>query len=306
MRWFLALLLLAGAVAARADDYLHLQSHGLDRQYVLSVPAQPRSEPIPLIVVLHGGIGTGRRMQRALGFDAYVDKLGVAVAYPDAYTEPGKGKTTRWNDGRETLASTRLGVDDVAFLRDLVKDVGQRVRIDPARVFVTGPSNGGMMTYRAACEAADVFTAAAPVIGSIPLKLADRCKPSRPISLLAINGTADPYVPFAGGTVCANVSELVCERGDVIPPSKSVEFFARRDGCASEPKHETLPAAQARDPGVEKLSYDCKDARVEALWIQGGGHNWPPNSGQIGTRTGAGTRNLDATAAIVAFFLSSR
>jgi len=308
MRAFLLALslLLAGIGPALADDdYIKMSSNGLQRQYILVTPSGRKSEPVPLIVVLHGTVGTGRKMQTGLGFDKYVDRVGFAVAYPDAYIEPGQRKTTRWNDGRGTLVSSRLNVDDVAFFRDMVKDIGQRIAIDRSRIFVTGPSNGGMMTFRAACEGADLFAGAAPVIGNIARPIADRCQPSRPISLLAINGTEDPFVPFGGGTVCKGIRKFFCEGGEVISNLDSLAVFARRAGCAAKPEQQVLAAKVAGDPPVEKVTFShCRDGhKVAAYWIRGGGHNWPPLAGQLGDKNGPPTRNLDATQTIIEFFL---
>lgn len=305
------LLWLAAAVAEAADDgYVTMRSHGLERRYILVAPSVVPAQGVPLIVVLHGTVGNGLKMQQGLGFDAYVQPRGVAIAYPDAYIAPRsrRDRTTRWNDGRGTLESSRLGVDDVAFLRDLVDDIDRRLRLDRRRLFVTGPSNGGIMAYRAACEAADLFAAAAPVIGNIASPIYDSCRPARPISLLAINGTADPFVPFDGGEVCSTIGRFFCERGDVVSSLRSVSLFARRGECAAQPVQRALAARVSGDPEVTRVDFGpCRSGvQVAALWVQGGGHNWPPHAGQLGDRNGPGTRNLDATREIVDFFLALR
>src|SRR4249920_2969927 len=112
----LALLLDLVAVfpALARDDYIKMTSNGLERQYILVTPSAPKSQPLPLIVVLHGTVGTGSKMEEGLGFDRFASSHGVAIAYPDAYIEPGSRKTARWNDGRGTLESSRLKIDDVA------------------------------------------------------------------------------------------------------------------------------------------------------------------------------------------------
>lgn len=305
----LLLMALSVAAAHAAAPYTKMMSGGLERQYVLVTPSLASTQAVPLIVVLHGTVGTGKKMQEGLNFDKYVNSHGFAVAYPDAYIEPGgRAKTTRWNDGRGTLASSKLGVDDVQFLRDMVRDIGTRTRLDMARIYVTGPSNGGIMSYRVACEAADLFAAAAPVIGNVARPIADRCKPVRPISVLALNGTADPFVPFDGGTVCSGVGKFFCEGGEVISSTDSLDIFARGAGCAAKPRQTRLPPRVTEDPRVDRLSYEgCRDGKtVGAYWVQGGGHNWPPNAGQLGKRNGPATRNLDATKVIVEFFMGNR
>jgi len=136
---------------------------GLERSYILHVPPAA-NQPLPLIIVLHGTYGTGRKMEFGLGFDPYADQRGFYVAYPNAYQEPGESQTAHWNDGRGTLESSYAGIDDVKFIVSMVDDIGGQVPLDKRRVFVTGASNGGMMTYRLGCETSRVFAGITPVI----------------------------------------------------------------------------------------------------------------------------------------------
>jgi polyhydroxybutyrate depolymerase len=293
--------------SAYAAEYTSIQSGGFARQYILVVP-KLASGPLPLIVVLHGTYGTGSKMQRGLGFDAYANQLGFAVAYPDAYQLQGERSTTRWNDGRETLQSTKLKINDVQFLRDMVADIKTKAAIDSKRIFVTGASNGGMMAYRAACEAADVFAASAPVIGNIPKPIYESCRPSQPVSILAINGTADPFVPFEGGQVCQSVAGRFCEKGYVASAAQSLALFAKAAGCQGSLTSASLPPKYPEDPKVRKVGYGGCSAgkQVGAYWIDGGGHTWPPKKGQLIGKNGEPTRNLDATKEIVQFFLAHK
>lgn len=207
----LAALVLAPVAGRAATDHDFRTVDGRIRHYLLTVPTVGKA-PLPLVVVLHGTYGDGEKMARHLGFEALAGRYGVVIAYPDAYRPAGARQTLRWNDGRGTLESSAAGIDDVAFMRALVDDIAGRVPLDRARVFVAGASNGGMMAYRIGCEAADLVAGIAPVIGAIPLPIAPDCRPSRPISVLAVNGMEDPIVPFAGGLVCAHVARAFCER----------------------------------------------------------------------------------------------
>lgn len=296
------------APASTSAGYIQLQSKGLAREYILHTPPGESTSPMPLVIVIHGTVGTGKKMEDSLGFNPYADRYGFAVAYPDAYVSDNGKNTTRWNDGRDTLESSKLGVDDVGFIRDMVADIGQRIPLDRSRVFVTGPSNGGIMTYRLICEASDLFAAAAPVIGNIAVSTSQTCSPRHPMSILAINGTEDPFVPFAGGTVCKNIPKALCEKGEVISAERSLAMLAKSFGCSDGPRHAMLAPTVAADPQLESVVYDrcAANTRVSAYWIHGGGHTWPPNSGQLGSKNGRPTKNLDATEAIVNFFMAVR
>lgn len=269
-----------------------------ERVYTIHVPPQVEdNEPLPLIIVLHGSYGSGRKMQLGLGFDELADARGFLVAYPDAYDG------MRWNDGRGTLASSDEGVDDVAFIREMIDDIASQVTIDETQVFVTGASNGGMMAYRLGCDAADVLAGIAPVIGNLPEPLAESCVPSAPIAFLSINGVDDPLIPLDGGEVCAEV-RWGCEGGQVISAQESREVFAAANQCSLFPTSETLPTLVDDGTSVEKITYpDCQaGAPVVAYLVHNSGHTWPPLDPQLGI-SGQPTANLDATQVIVDFFL---
>jgi polyhydroxybutyrate depolymerase len=236
-------------------------------------------------------------MQIGLGFDPYADELTFLVAYPDAYDG------ARWNDGRGTLESSALGVDDVNFIVSMVSDIADEWPVDPARVFVTGASNGGIMAYRLGCETSGVFAAIAPVIGNIAQPIGPHCAPQPPISILSINGNADPYIPFDGGEVCEEVRRG-CEKGFVLSTAASLANFALANRCSTLPRSEMLPPSFADGTSIEKVVYvSCaQGAQVELYVVHGGGHTWPPREPQLSSG-GTSTKNLDATDLIVRFFV---
>jgi polyhydroxybutyrate depolymerase len=167
-----------------------------------------------------------------------------------------------------------------------------------------------MMTYRIGCEAADLFAGIAPVIGNIPTPIFPSCTPSRAVGLLAINGDADPFVPFTGGEVCSGISKRFCEGGNVASQQKSVSVFASKAGCDLTPMREDLVPKVSDGTTVEKETYSscAKNISVGAYIVHGGGHAWPPRASQLSllgsSRAGISSKNLDATAEIVKFFLA--
>jgi polyhydroxybutyrate depolymerase len=290
----------ASAVAfAPGDHTVRLDSDGRRRSYLLHLPPQATGRRrLPLVVVLHGGHGTGRKMQLGVGFDAHADARGFLVAYPDGYERS-------WADGRGTTAAEQAGIGDLAFLRRLVDDVARRARLDRGRVFLTGASNGGMMTYRAACETAGLFAAFAPVIANIPEPIAPACSPAEPVRILAINGVSDPLVPLAGGDCCGDPSGPLGQGGRVVSADESIAAFAEAAGCAHHPRVRRLPPQVDDGTAVERrTSTRCGEgSRVIALRVEGMGHAWPPRNPQLPRVSGRTSHNLDATAEIVAFFL---
>lgn len=290
---------------AAGNHNLTMTVDGLERTYILHVPSA-FSEPLPLIVVLHGTYGTGRKMQIGLGIDPYADQRGFYVAYPNAYQKPGERETARWNDGRGTLESSLEGIDDVKFITRMIEDIADKVPLDKSQVFVTGASNGGMMTYRLGCETGGVFAGIAPVIGNIPQPIFDSCNPSAPLNVLAINGDSDPFVPFAGGEVCGNTPSRLCEGGWVKSQAESLAKFAAANGCDLTPQSAALPVLVDDGTSIEEQTYaNCASkAQVTSYIVHNGGHTWPPRESQVAAG-GQATANLDATQTIVNFFLPS-
>jgi len=271
---------------------------GLERQYILHIPPDITATAMPpLIIVLHGTYGTGRQMQIGLGFDYYADELGFLVAYPDAYDG------MRWNDGRGTLDSSEQGIDDVAFILAMIADISDKTPVNMEQVFVTGASNGAIMSYRLGCETEGVFAGIAPVIGNIAMPILDDCTPQSPIALLSINGDEDPFIPFNGGEVCEDVRRG-CEKGFVASVEESVGRFADANSCDSNPEIALRVPEIDDDTEIETRTYTNCDAAVISYIVRGGGHVWPPRVPRV-RAGGTPTANLDATQVIVTFFIQN-
>jgi polyhydroxybutyrate depolymerase len=150
----------------------------------------------PLVFALHGGGGTGKKMNRLTDFNRLSDQHGFIVIYPDAVEK-------HWNDGRglTDYRAQRENIDDVGFISNLIDVIAGDYAIDRKRVYVTGASNGAMMSFRLACELTDKITAIAPVIGALGENISEKCTPSKPIPVFIIGGTGDPLVPWNGGHV---------------------------------------------------------------------------------------------------------
>lgn len=273
---------------------------GKRRTFRLYMPAT-RREPLPLVLVLHGGGGSGGNMEwlTERGFNRIADRDGVVIAYPD-----GIGKS--WNDGRTDFSTNAASdrVDDVGFLSALPRRITTLVPIDVTRVYATGMSNGGLMSHRLGCDAADVFAAVAPVAANLSVDLATRCRPARPISIAIVNGTDDPIMPWAGGTV----QVLWMARGRVISTPATLARWLELDACA--PVARRMRSDDVADDGtvLEQQSAACKDGtEVNLLAVRGGGHTWPSGHTYLGERlVGRVSREVDASDAIWRFFQRHR
>ena len=222
---------------------------GRDRSYRLYKPAGvPPSAP--LVVVLHGYFGSAAQVEREYGWDGLADSGKFVVAYPD-----GLGRA--WNVDGESCCGRpgREGVDDVAFIGSAVADISKNVSIDTARVYATGMSNGGIMSYTLACTT-DIFAAIGPVAGT----QLNSCRSPHPASVMHIHGTADRLVPYGGGQGFSVING---------PPVPDVNAFWRNvDQCGAP--------AVTTNGAVSTSTAGCGDNRsVVLITVDGGEHEWP-------------------------------
>lgn len=253
----------------------------IDRTYRVYRPAQTAAHP-GLVFVLHGVFGDGFIIESNSGFDAQADRLGWIAVYPDGVADGwdafGSGPT--WGQ--------HPGADDVAFISATIDRLEATDAVDPDRVYVTGLSRGAMMTYKLGCELSDRVAAIAPVSGN--MATADGsvdvpCTLDRPVSVLAIHGTADGTIPIAGGTVDITFSPLV----DVIARWRAL------DSCAGS---QTV----AVDGASTTTSWACRGGSTVAMRVvTGGWHTWPVRSS---SRIPTNPDDFDASRLIADFFVA--
>ena len=285
--------------ADRTDRVSKSITHqGLNRDYHLYIPSSYRHlAATPLVIALHGGGGNGPKMEKLSRLSLLADQYGFIVAYPDAVEH-------NWNDGRglSQYRSQRENIDDVGFITLMMDAIAGDYDIDAKRVYVTGASNGAMMSLRLGCEAADKITAIAPVIGSMPENLVSTCRPARPVPLLMINGSDDPLVPYEGGYVHIFRKKL----GKIISVPQTIDFWVVRNGCSPKPQIRLEPDIEPEDgTRVQKSVYaQCTDdAEVVLYTIKGGGHTWPGGYQYLPEfLIGKTSRDLNALEAIWNFF----
>ncbi len=246
---------------------------GIKRMYHLYVPAlyNPKN-PAPLVFGLHGGGGKGNWMGKFTGLRPLADQHGFIAIYPNAVEK-------NWNDGRnlKDYRSMRENIDDVGFISALIDTVANQYAIDRKRVYVTGASNGAMMSFRLACELTDEITAIGPVIGSMGENISKTCSPTRPIPVIIIGGTGDPLVPWNGGHVHLFRKKL----GRVLSFAETTRSWVEHNGCSPGPDISWLPDVDPEDgTRIRKKVYSqCNQGVKVVLYeIMGGGHTWPGGS----------------------------
>lgn len=231
-----------------------VKAGGLFRIYRVYRP-QGLAGMAPLVVMLHGGFGDGAQAERDYHWNSEADTGRFVVAYPN-------GLLRAWNGGTCCGLPENVDIDDVGFLTSMVADIEHRTPIDPARVYVTGMSAGGIMALRLGCQT-NVFAAIAPVAGTL---LTD-CSQAQPASLLQIHGTADDRVPYNGGPGRPRSLDGT-PRVDG-PPVPAVNATWRSiDGCA--------PPSSSTVGVVTTEIATCANGRtVQLISVEGAGHQWP-------------------------------
>jgi polyhydroxybutyrate depolymerase len=250
---------------------------------------------LPVVLALHGGLGSGAKMESASGLSALADREGFLAVYPD-------GIDAQWN-AADDAGPARGGerADDVGFLRELLEQLSRRYPIDQSRVHVLGHSNGGFMALRLVEELPGRFAAVATVCaqlleeGSGALERSD----APPPPLLAIAGTADLLVPYSGGELGGTL------RGRVLAAEESCARWARARGCAALARIRDLPDVDPADGLTIAELVWCSDGSVVLLAIEGGGHAWPAGPDARAAAQGRTTGELDAADAAWKFFRST-
>ncbi|MBV8365408.1 MAG: esterase [Candidatus Eremiobacteraeota bacterium] len=283
---------LSGCASAAAGSTLAVESSGVRREYVLHVPpSYDGRRPVPLVFAFHGGGGQAAGMERMSGMDAVADREGFIVAYP-------QGLDHHWNDGRTADASK---ADDVSFIKALVSDLEAHYAIDQRRIYATGISNGAFFSFRLACDLSNTFAAVAPVAGSLPAGFAGGCQNS-PVSVLMINGTADPLVLYAGG----HIGGRFVAGGDSVAVSQAAATWASIDRCDAMPRDSALQSDDPSDTTTTRVSsYErcAGGTSVQLYTIDGGGHTWPDGPQYLPQAIiGPVSRDFDASATIWQFF----
>ena len=271
-----ALVAFAGVVAAAPDvgdgTAISFRIGGQDRRAIIVNGATdgPRR---PAVIVLHGGMGSADDMRIGSGFDPVARANGFIVAYGEG-TEFRAGSHA-WNTGHLLRRQVR-DADDLAYLDGLIDRLVADHRADPARIFMTGGSNGGMMTFTYAVARPERLAAAAPVVASM---FSFDAVPKTPLPILIINGAKDEEVPLAGG-MSGNALVRNAQATPFKPVREVVDFWVKanrsRPEAVTQVAGTVTTSMYAAEPG---------GAVTEFVLDADGGHGWPGTPARRGGNT---------------------
>jgi polyhydroxybutyrate depolymerase len=271
------------------DEDIKITSSGIEREAMIHVPAiHDGKRALPIVLVLHPLLLTHKDMRKLVKIEPHADDAehGFIALFPN-------GMDRSWNAGECCGKAKDKKIDDVGFIKDLLAHVASKWCVDPARLYSMGFSNGAFLSHRLACELPGGVRAIVPVAGTLGIPETD-CKPPHPTPVLAIHGTDDELVPFAGGPPQIPFGASF---GTFISPAAADEFWTKTNGCG--PANAT-PYYQKGE--VSCVRHDeCRDKATVALCtVTPGGHQWPGASSL--PAMGHVTADLDATAAAVELF----
>lgn len=266
---------------------------GLKREFITYLPEGiNKADKHPVIISLHGRLGTAIRQMKFADFKPVADRDKVIIICP-------QGIDRSWNDGRGTPANSK-GVNDVKFIDQLITYIINTYNADPGRIYVTGMSNGGFMTSRLACELNNRIAAIAVVAASMDEDMG--YQPTKPMPAMYIQGTKDPLVPFAGGAMKKGAG------GSIYGHEEILKKWAAVNHCNSKPVITNLPLSVNDGTSVIKEEYTNNSGlKVVGFTIVDGGHTWPGGTQYLPKfMIGPVSKNLNSCDEIWKFFKENR
>lgn len=281
----LALLSLPASASSFSSETIEVG--GRRRAFSVYVPSGP-ARGLPAVFLLHGGgVSTVQVRRYTQGrLDALAEKERFLVVYPE-------GVAHAWNGGIEKLSKTsREDVDDVGFLAAVAERLVKGRGADRRRLYAVGVSNGGSMVHKLACKDAGRWAAAASVAGSFGTEAAASCRPSRPVPILMVHGTADPINAWGGH----EIRLLVTTTGSILTAPEAAAKWAALDGCSGVAERSDLPDKDPDDGTRWRLTAwrGCRaGAEVLLYKVLGGGHTWPGAEPAYHVVIGRSSRDVD-------------
>ncbi len=231
---------------------------GISRAYRLYIPASYHATAAaPLVLNLHGYTSNNAQQEFYGDFRPIADTAGFIIAHPNG--TPDASNNLFWNAG-----FSAAGVDDTGFLLALIDTISANYNINQQRIYSTGMSNGGIMSYYLACHT-NRFAAIASVTGTMTRPNYAQCTPTKPTPVMEIHGTADATVPYIGSSTFASIDSVVA-------------YWVAFNHCSATPVLTNVANTNLTDGATATravYSGGTNGATVEHFKVIGGAHTWP-------------------------------
>jgi len=272
---------------------------GVEREYIIHVP-ENLNQDSPIVFVIHGYTGSAEGIAAYTGMNNIAEREGFIAVYPQG-TIDSNGNTF-FNVGYEFNDDSPI--NDVSFIRELVRSISQEFNLKRKKAFATGMSNGGDMSYLLACTSSDFFKAVAPVAGVLMKGLKDSCELSSPVPIFEIHGTADKISLFEG--------DLNNEGGwgAYYDLPSTIDFFAERYQLTNKSVKQMTSKESGADYDIffERHWADDLEEEVWMYRIEDGRHVWPGiklnwwDNPLAWFYFGSGNEDINASEEVWAFF----
>jgi len=253
---------------ASASADVKLQHAGRERRYLISDFSG--GKPAPVVFVLHGGGGHPENAQNMSQFDIIAAREKFIVVYPGGTGGMPGGRLLTWNAGHCCAYALDNKVDDVGFIRTIIDQMVASGRADPKRIYVTGMSNGAMMSHVLARELPDRIAAISPIVGAI---FGDEPVPKGPVAAIIFVGQDDQAVPGAGGPLggATRRGGAQAEDRNVTPDINQASYWAKANGCGAP-----VESVDTSGKPVEFRWEKCTSGKpVHFYRVANNGHAWP-------------------------------
>ena len=267
-----------------------IEHEGLERSFLIYVPTNIK-ENAPLVVAIHGYTSSAKTLMGYSGINQIADKEGFLVAYPQG-TKDSRDNNF-FNVGYEFHSDSK--VNDVNFIREIVLNLTKDYKLNSKRVFATGMSNGGDMSYLLACTSSDLFTAVAPVAGVMMKDTLENCNPEKKIPIFEIHGTKDSISKFEGDM---NNED---KWGAYYDLPSTIEFWVNKHALNEK---ETIQLENKNTEDGTTITFEryWSDESQREVWfyiVNDGNHTWP---GMTGLFSRTANQDINSAEEIWKFF----
>ena len=267
-----------------------IEHEGLERSFLIYVPTNIK-ENAPLVVAIHGYTSSAKTLMGYYGINQIADKEGFLVAYPQG-TKDSRDNNF-FNVGYEFHSDSK--VNDVNFIREIVLNLTKDYKLNSKRVFATGMSNGGDMSYLLACTSSDLFTAVAPVAGVMMKDTLENCNPEKKIPIFEIHGTKDSISKFEGDM---NNED---KWGAYYDLPSTIEFWVNKHALNEK---ETIQLENKNTEDGTTITFEryWSDESQREVWfyiVNDGNHTWP---GMTGLFSRTANQDINSAEEIWKFF----
>jgi len=282
--YFLLLKLIISGSLSFADDMNMVKEtvnvNGDQRIFYVHLPEIYRKEnkKFPVVIIFHGTVADANKIKNYTKFNDFADKKGIIVVYPEYMGN------FDW-DLRAAKKSK-----EIKFTSKLIDFMIKNYKVDKSRIYTTGYSSGAEIDYLLACTLSDKIAAFAPVSGNMRRSYVKGCSANKPVPILLVHGTADPYEKWDGNPL-----------KDMISVDDVLKFWKTLNKCSGGYKETVFPHKNASDENLTTAKLEennsCKDnSEVSILKVEGAGHTWPGSPTSVRIETFLGKTNYDVEA----------